>query len=51
LRRIFSFRCYQEYMHCGSSLEYQFTAVSSREMMRDLTTVASSPPTEAIAAS
>jgi hypothetical protein len=30
-------------MHPGGSLEYQFAAASSREMIRDLTRVASSP--------
>jgi hypothetical protein len=38
-------------MHFGGSLEYQFAATSSREMMRDLAWVASSPPAEAMAAS
>jgi hypothetical protein len=38
-------------MHFGGSLEYQFPAASSREMMRDLARVASSPPAEAMAAS
>jgi hypothetical protein len=38
-------------MHFGGSLEYQFAVASSREMMRDLTRVASSPSTEAMAAS
>jgi hypothetical protein len=35
-------------MHPGGSLEYQFTAASSREMMRDLVMMASSPPAEAM---
>jgi hypothetical protein len=38
-------------MHFGGSLEYQFDAASSREMMSDLVRVASSPPAEAMAAS
>jgi hypothetical protein len=38
-------------MHHGESLEYQFVAASSREMMRDLVRVALSPPAEAMAAS
>jgi hypothetical protein len=38
-------------MHFGGSLENEFAVASSREMMRDLTRVASSPPTEAMAAS
>jgi hypothetical protein len=38
-------------MHLGGSLEYQFTAASTREMMRDLARVASSPPLEAMVAS
>jgi hypothetical protein len=33
------------------SLEYQFAMASSREMMRDLVRVASSPPNEAMEAS
>jgi hypothetical protein len=35
-------------MHHDGSLEYQFSAASSREMMRDLARVASSPPAEAM---
>jgi hypothetical protein len=50
LRRILSFRCCQEYMHHGRSLEYQFVAASSREMMRDFARVASLPLAEAMAA-
>jgi hypothetical protein len=38
-------------MHFGASLEYQFVAASSKEMMRDLASVVLSPPTEAMAAS
>jgi hypothetical protein len=38
-------------MHLGGSFEYQFAAVSSREMMRDLMRVAAPPPTEAMTAS
>jgi hypothetical protein len=38
-------------MHFGRSPEYQFAATSSREMMRDLVRVASSPPAEAMATS
>jgi hypothetical protein len=38
-------------MHLGSSLEYQFAIVFSKEMMRDFARVALSPPVEAIAAS
>jgi hypothetical protein len=38
-------------MHFCRSLEYQFAAVFSREMMKDLVRVASSPPAEAMAAS
>jgi hypothetical protein len=38
-------------MHFGGSLEYQFAVASSREMIRDLAWVASSPPIEAMAAS
>jgi hypothetical protein len=37
-------------MHLGGSLEYQFIATSSRKMMSDFATVASSPPAEAMAA-
>jgi hypothetical protein len=36
-------------MHLGRRLEYQFTAAYSREMIRDLVRVASSPPAEAMA--
>jgi hypothetical protein len=35
-------------MHFGRSLEYQFVAASSREMVSDLARVASSPPAEAM---
>jgi hypothetical protein len=38
-------------MHLAGSLEYQFTATSSREMMRDLARVASSPLAQAMASS
>jgi hypothetical protein len=38
-------------MHLGGSLEYQFAAATSREMMRDLARVASSSPAEAMVAS
>jgi hypothetical protein len=38
-------------MHFGGSLEYQFVAASSQEMIRDLVRVVSSPPAEAMAAS
>jgi hypothetical protein len=38
-------------MHFGGSLENQFAAASSREMMRDLVRVASTPPAEAMVAS
>jgi hypothetical protein len=38
-------------MHLGGSLEYQFAAMSSKQMMRDFARVASLPPAEAIAAS
>jgi hypothetical protein len=38
-------------MHLGGSLEYQFAAASSREMMSDFVRVASSSPAEAMAAS
>jgi hypothetical protein len=37
-------------MHLGGSLEYQFAAVSSREMMGDFARVASLPAAEAMAA-
>jgi hypothetical protein len=37
-------------MHFGGSLEYQFATASSREMIRDLARVASSPPAEAMVA-
>jgi hypothetical protein len=37
-------------MHFGGSLDYQFVAASSRQMMSDLARVASSPPAEAMAA-
>jgi hypothetical protein len=35
-------------MHLDGNLEYQFVAASSREMMRDLMRVASSPLAEAM---
>jgi hypothetical protein len=38
-------------MHFDGKLEYQFTASSSREMMKDLARVASSTPAEAMAVS
>jgi hypothetical protein len=38
-------------MHFGRSLKYQFAPASSREMIRDLVRVASSPPSESMAAS
>jgi hypothetical protein len=38
-------------MHLGGSLEYQFAAASTREMIRDFVRVASSPPAEAMVAS
>jgi hypothetical protein len=38
-------------MHFSASLEYQFAAASSREMMSDLVRVASSQSAEAMAAS
>jgi hypothetical protein len=38
-------------MHFSRSLEYQFAVASSKEMMADLARVASSPPSEVIAAS
>jgi hypothetical protein len=38
-------------MHFGGSLEYQFAAASSREMIRDLVRVASSSSAEAMEAS
>jgi hypothetical protein len=37
-------------MHLGGSLEYQFAAASSREMMSDFVRIASSPPAETIVA-
>jgi hypothetical protein len=37
-------------MHLAGSLEYHFAAASTREMVRDLVRVASSPLTEAMAA-
>jgi hypothetical protein len=36
-------------MHFGGSLEYQFATTTSREMMRDLARVTSSPLVEAMA--
>jgi hypothetical protein len=47
----FSLSCCQEWMHPSRSLEYQFATASSREMMRDLAMVASSPPAETMVAS
>jgi hypothetical protein len=38
-------------MHFGRSLEYQFAVASSREMMRDLARVASSPSAKAMVVS
>jgi hypothetical protein len=38
-------------MHLGRSLEYQFAAMSSREMMSDFERVTSSTPAKAMAAS
>jgi hypothetical protein len=38
-------------MHLGGSLEYQFAVASSREMLRNLVRVASSPPAKAMAPS
>jgi hypothetical protein len=38
-------------MHLGESMEYQFAVVSSREMMRDFVSVASSPLSEVMTAS
>jgi hypothetical protein len=38
-------------MHFGRSLEYQLAVAPSREMMRDLVRVASSPSAEAMVAS
>jgi hypothetical protein len=38
-------------MHFSGSLQYQFAATSSREMMRDLVRVASSLSAEAMVAS
>jgi hypothetical protein len=38
-------------MHLNGGLEYQFVVASSREMMRDLAMVASSPPAEAMVTS
>jgi hypothetical protein len=38
-------------MHLGGSLEHQFAVAPSREMMRDLVRVGSSPPAEAMVAS
>jgi hypothetical protein len=38
-------------MNLGGSLEYQYAAASSKEMMRDFVRVASSPPADSITAS
>jgi hypothetical protein len=38
-------------MHFGGSLEYQLAIASSKKMMRDLASVASSPVAEVMAAS
>jgi hypothetical protein len=38
-------------MHLGGSLEYQFVVVPSREIMRDLARVASSPLAEVMVTS
>jgi hypothetical protein len=38
-------------MHFSGNLEYQFAATSSREMIRDLVRMASSPPADAMTAS
>jgi hypothetical protein len=38
-------------MHLGGSLEYQFAAAFSKEMMRDFFRVASSPPAKAMVGS
>jgi hypothetical protein len=38
-------------MHLAGIFEYQFTTASSREMMRDLARVASSPLAKAMVAS
>jgi hypothetical protein len=38
-------------MHHDGSLEYQFAATSSKDMIRDFARVASSTPAEAMAAS
>jgi hypothetical protein len=46
----FSVNYCQEKMHLGGSLEYQFAAASSREMMRDLVRVDLSTLAEAMAA-
>jgi hypothetical protein len=51
INKNFSFSCCQEYMHLSGSLEYQFVAAPSREIMSDLMRVASSPPTEAMVTS
>jgi hypothetical protein len=45
------FQLWLRVMHPGGSLEYHFAAASSKEMIRDLARVASSPLTEAIVAS
>jgi hypothetical protein len=38
-------------MYLGGTLEYQFAAATSREMIMDLARVASSPPAETMVAS
>jgi hypothetical protein len=38
-------------MHLGGSIEYQFAAVPLQKIMSDLVRVATSPSTEAMAAS
>jgi hypothetical protein len=38
-------------MHLGGSLEYQFAAAPSMEILSDLSRVASSPPVEAMVTS
>jgi hypothetical protein len=51
LSRNFTFSCGQEFMQLGGALEYQFVVASSKEMISNSKRVASSPPTEAMAAS
>jgi hypothetical protein len=38
-------------MHPGGSLEYEFAAASSKEMIKDLARMASSPPAKVMEAS